>query len=180
MLVSKKDVPTLSNVVRSHVIYKGKPHWFFKARVAPWGHRDLKKYSTSGDAPCLNLDGMRLLLSIAAEMTWIVNRMDVKSAFLQAKGLEREFYIRLLGEEKDMTVLWQLLVRAYGLTDSGRLGYLKSYEALMKKFGLYRSQLEPSLFLRNQNKERIILIVQVDCFLYVGTPTICKQFDAFL
>lgn len=66
--VSRKEVFSTPDVIGSRVILKRKPDGSVKVVIVPWEHRDLKKDSIRGDASCINLDGMRLLLSRAAKM----------------------------------------------------------------------------------------------------------------
>lgn len=178
--VSQDEVPPGSNIVGSHVVYRRKLDGTPKARIVPWGHRDAEKNDVRGDAPSLNLDSMRLLLSLAAENRWRVRKMDVKSAYLQAKGFKRDIFVRPPREENDSAGLWKLLVPAYGLTDSGRLWYLTSYEALTTHYGFEQSKLDPSLYLRTSGSSTLILVVQVDDYLYAGSPELASNFEEFL
>lgn len=178
--VSRNAVSASSNIIGSHVVYRRKADGTPKARIVPWGHRDMEKDDLRGDAPSLNLDSMRLLLSIAAERRWTVRKMDVKSAYLQAKGFTRDIYVRPPREENDVDGLWKLLVPAYGLTDSGRLWYLTSYEALTTRYGFKALRLDPSLYLRTSENGTLLLVVQVDDYLYAGSPQLASDFEKFL
>lgn len=178
--VSRAEVPRCANIIGSHVVYRRKADGTPKARIVPWGHRDIEKNNVRGDAPAINIDSMRLLLSIAAEHRWKVYKMDVKSAYLQAKGFGRNIYVRPPREENDSTGLWKLLVPAYGLTDSGRLWYLTSYEVLTKQFGFQQSKLDPSMYLRNMKDSMLLLVVQVDDYLYAGPKELTSKFEEFL
>lgn len=110
-------------------------------------HKDIEKNELRGNGPSLNLDAMRVLLSIAAEHKWTVRKVDVKSAYLQAKEFNRYVFVRPPHEESDKDVLWKLLVSTYGLTDLGRLGYLTSYEVPTQRHRFEQSKLDPSMYL---------------------------------
>lgn len=69
--------------------------------------------------------------------------MDVRSAYLQAKGFEREVYVRPPKEENARSGLWRPLMPAYGLMETGRLWYLPSYLALTVTFGFKGSRYDP-------------------------------------
>lgn len=178
--IDKSRIPSGSNIIGSHVVYKRKSDGTPKARIVPWGHRDADKDEVRGDAPSLNLDSMRIVISMAVEQGWTLRKMDVKSAYLQAKGFDRDVYVRPPREENDKTGLWKLLKPAYGLTESGRLWYLTSYQALTADFGFTRSRYDPSLYYKKQDKEMLILVVQVDDYLYAGTPALSSEFESFL
>lgn len=69
----------------------------------------------------LNLDSMGMLISLAVEKGWTLRKMNVKSVYLQAKGFERDVFVRPPKEGNDRSGLWKLLVLAYGFTESERL-----------------------------------------------------------
>lgn len=75
--------------------------------------------------------------------------MDVKSAYLLAKGFNGYTYVQPLREEDDGKTIWKLSVRAYCLTESGHLWYLTSCEALTKG---YHTKL---------GEEKLIIVVQM-------------------
>lgn len=120
----KSFVSEQSNVVGSHVVYKRKHDGSQKARIAQWGHRDAQKDKARRDAPSVNLDSMRALISKAVEKRWTLHKMNVKSAYLQTKRLERDVYVRPTRKEHDSYGLWKLLVPAYRLIESERPRYL--------------------------------------------------------
>eukprot|EP00171_Calliarthron_tuberculosum_P018277 IDg18277t1 len=149
--VLRDSIPTGANVIGSHVIYRRKSTGLVKARIVPWGHRDVEKEFLRTDAPCMNLEVFRLVLSLAAEFKWILGEMDIKAAYLQAKGFERTIYVRPPKEVQCRDYLWQLTAAAYGLADSGRLWYLTSDAALTDEFGLSKSEIsEFEYFLQNE------------------------------
>lgn len=106
--------------------------------------------------------------------------MDVKSSYLRAKGLSHEVFVRPSKDEEDGGTLWMLLVSAYGLTDSGRLWYMTSHEALTKRFGFAQSTLDSSMYVREDKSERVILVVQVDDYLYAGSSVRASELVQFL
>lgn len=179
-LVPKAEVPTAANIIGSHVIYKRKADGTAKARIVPWGHKDNEKELVRGDAPSLNLDIMRILISIAAQKGWGIHKMDVKTAYLQARGFNRTIYVRPPREDNDSANLWKLSAPAYGLTDSGRLWYITSHIALTQTFGLTRSRFEPSLYYMRRGESALMLVVQVDDYIYTGTPDSIQNFESFL
>lgn len=178
--INRNEVPIDANIIGSHVVYRRKIDGCPKARIVPWGHKDMDKNELRGDAPALSLDAMRIVISLAVERQWRIKKMDVKSAYLQAKGFDRDIYVRPPREEHDDTFFWKLAVPAYGLKDSGRLWFLTAYEALTCRFGLKKSKLDASLYFRAVDGEMLLLVVQVDDFLYAGTPALSSSFETFL
>lgn len=72
--------------------------------------------------------------------------MDVKTLYLQIEGFTRDICVHQTQEEKDNNGSWKLLVADNGFTESGRLWYLTSYEALTQNFELNRSRYDPALY----------------------------------
>ena len=87
------SLPPNANLIGSHVIFRRKPDGSLKARIVPWGHRDSDKSYLRKDAPCMNLEIFRLVISLAAEYKWSISETDVKSAFLQANGFDRDIFV---------------------------------------------------------------------------------------
>lgn len=56
-----------SNIIRSHVVYSRKRDGSAKAIIVSWSHRDADKNDVRGDGSSLNLNAMRLILSLTAE-----------------------------------------------------------------------------------------------------------------
>ncbi len=50
--------------------------------------------------------GMRRWLTVMNATEWQLGMMDVKAAYLQAKGFEREIYVRPPKEEQQPDALW--------------------------------------------------------------------------
>ena len=175
------EVPRNANIIGSHVLYRQKDDGRTKARICPWGNKDIEKHWLETDCPCMNMEIFRLLLSIASENKWTIGEMDVTAAFLQSNGFSREIYVRPPKEEQSPRKLWRLLAGVYGLVDSGKLWYITSNDALTSKGGLTKSKFEPTLYYRKNGSELVFLLVtQVDNYIYCGTNDEIKRFENFL
>ena len=51
--------------------------------------------------------------------------MDIRAAFLQAKTLDREVFVRPPKDIEKEGVIWKLLKPLYGIDDASRKSYLK-------------------------------------------------------
>jgi len=180
--ISWKDVPKNANIIGSHVVWRRKSDGTVKARICPWGHRDIEKAQLRTDAPCMSEEVFRLVLSLATEFEWTIAEMDITAAYLQAKGFEREIFVRPPQQETSSNQIWKLTKAAYGLADSGRLWYLTSDSAIVEKFGAIRSKLEPTLYYskNNQGQLKFIMVAQVDNYIYAGDKSNLEKFEAFL
>lgn len=107
--------------IGAHTIFLRKDDGTPKARIFPCGHRESKRDSIRSESPCVNLDIFRLVLLLAAEHSWALSQMDIRTYFLQARGFYRLLYVISPKEKDDRGRLWQLLAAAYRLVDSGLL-----------------------------------------------------------
>jgi Reverse transcriptase (RNA-dependent DNA polymerase) len=105
---------------------------------------------------------LRLIVSIAVEKDWGLGSMDVKDAYLQATGFNREINVRPPREEGDNSHLWRLEKTAYGLGDSGRLWFLTSFRNL-KAHNLRSCSYDRSVFLSIDST--VYVTTQVDNFI---------------
>ncbi len=130
----------------------------------------------------MNVEVFRLVFSLAVEFSWKICEMDIKAAYLQAQGFERDIYVRPPQQENAKGFVWKLTKAAYGLADSGRLWYLTSDAALREAFGATRSRLEHTLYYRRNDTGALsfVLVAQVDNYVYAGTPSEITAFESFL
>jgi len=180
--ISWKDLPKKANIIGSHVVWRRKPDGTVKARICPWGHRDIEKAQLRTDAPCMSEEVFRLIMSLAAEYKWTIGEMDITAAYLQAKGFEREIFVRPPPQEQGNNRIWKLTKAAYGLADSGRLWYLTSDSAIVEKYGAVRSKLEPTLYYSKDSAGQLVfvMVAQVDNYIYAGDPSHLEKFESFL
>lgn len=66
-VVPRTSVPNRVKLIGSHVAYVRKPDGRIKARIVPWGRRDAEKSFLRKDAPCMNVEVFRIVLSIRVE-----------------------------------------------------------------------------------------------------------------
>ena len=78
-------------VITSKVV-KGTP--VTKARLVARGFEDAEIRDRQTDSPTCSKESIQLVLSMIASKKWKCNVMDVKTAFLQGKPLQRDVYIK--------------------------------------------------------------------------------------
>ena len=78
---------------------------------------------------------MKLFFSIAANEGFSLRSVDIRAAFLQAKGLEREIFLLPPKDVQKEGMLWKLKKPLYGLNDASRKFWLRVKE-VFGKFGL--------------------------------------------
>lgn len=138
-----------------------------RARLVARGYEETESYRK--DSPTVCKSTVRVLLSIAASMGWIVKTTDIKSAFLQGRKLDRRVFLKP-PKEAGVAVgkIWELKHCLYGLNDAAREFYFSVVEAMMK-FGCKQSGLDPALFYFMKDGKLIGLMAShVDDFLHAG------------
>jgi Reverse transcriptase (RNA-dependent DNA polymerase) len=69
----------------------------------------------------MSVEILRLIISLAVENDWRLGSIDIKAAYLQATGFNREIFVRPPKEDHDDENFWRLEKPSYGLVDSGSL-----------------------------------------------------------
>ena len=137
-----------------------------KARLCARGFEEEQNFRT--DSPTCSREGLRLACCLITTYHWVLNSLDVKTAFLQGKILERTVYVRP-PKEANTNKIWRLRKCVYGLADASRYWYLTLREELIK-LGATPSQLDQGIFTSyHQEKPQGLLVCFVDDVLWGGT-----------
>ncbi|KAK1680872.1 hypothetical protein QYE76_041720 [Lolium multiflorum] len=120
-------------------------------------------------APVARMESVRLIIALAAQESWKLHHMDVKSAFLNGE-LEEEVYVKQppgfvkRGEEHKVLKLHKAL---YGLRQAPRAWNIKLDRALIS-LGFEKSPLEHAMYKRGQGRDRLLVGIYVDDLLITG------------
>ncbi|BBG95348.1 multidrug resistance-associated protein 9 [Prunus dulcis] len=112
-------------------------------------------------APVARLDTIRTLIALAAQRSWKLFQLDVKSAFLNGI-LQEEVYV----DQPDK--VYKLYKALYGLTQAPRAWYgeIDSYFA---KCGFEKSLSEATLYTKTRGEHDILIVfIYVDDIVYTG------------
>ena len=117
------------------------------------------------------LNTVRLLLSLAVNLDWLLLPFDVKNVFLHG-DLEEEIYMDILSRyiETSGKAVCKLQRTLYGLKQSlwawfGRLSLA------MRKYGFQQSNSNHTLFLKCRQGKITTLIMYVDDMIITGNDT---------
>lgn len=127
-------------------------------------------------APVAKLHTVRVVLSIATNLSWDLWQMDVKNAFLQGE-LEEEVYMTPPpGLEDSITPGKVLRLRKaiYGLKQSPRAWYHK-LSSTLKDRGFKRSEADHTLFTLQSPQGIIVVLVYVDDLIISGSDQVGIQ-----
>lgn len=155
---------TLRWVMKDKVIGDGKTS--IKARLCARGFQEEQEFRT--DSPTCSREGIRTALTLIASNSWKLNSIDVKTAFLQGKAIERDVYVKP-PKEANTNSIWKLKKCVYGLADASRYWYLKFREELIK-LGATPCSLDQGIFMwYNKNGQLSgIAICFVDDVIWAG------------
>ena len=138
-----------------------------KARLVARGFEE--KEDIKSDSPTVSKEVLRTFVALCSSLNWRVNSIDIKAAFLQSEGIEREVYLIPPAEANcDRTILWKLERCVYGLNDAARKWYL-TVRAFLLKMNCVQLITDPAAFYWYHNgKLSGIFLMHVDDFLWGG------------
>ncbi|RVW18846.1 Retrovirus-related Pol polyprotein from transposon RE1 [Vitis vinifera] len=120
-------------------------------------------------APVAKLNTMRVLLSIAANLDWPLQQLDVNNAFLNG-NLEEEVYMDPPPgfDEHFGSKVCKIKKSLYGLKKSPR-AWFERFTQFVKNQGYVQAQSDHTMFIKHSNDGKIaILIVYVDDIILIG------------
>eukprot|EP00794_Sanderia_malayensis_P006737 gene6737-7495_t len=82
------------------------------------------------DSPTASRQSLRLVFMAASTMEWDLHSLDIASAFLQGKEIDRRVLVKPSDELMEERKLWKLKRCLYGLSDTPRKWYNKVEEKL--------------------------------------------------
>ena len=135
------------------------------------GTKDIEKAS-----PTCSSEGLKMILTVMAQMEWKPQTIDIKTAFLQGSSLEREIFIKPPREHRKNSTLWKLEKCVYGLKDAS-LHWYRKVKCFMESIGGKVSIMDPAIFHWHDkdNKLEGILACHVDDFLFSGGDDFVQQ-----
>ena len=114
------------------------------------------------------------MLALAATNHWKIKSIDIKSAFLQGRPIEREVTLKP-PREAGTAKLWKLKNALYGLNDAACEWYLKVHKAMVEMGGK-RSTLDNAIFFWRDGQTLVgICSAHVGDFIICGTDSFQKN-----
>ena len=143
-----------------------------KARFVVKGCQE--KLDPRSDSPTASKDSFKMFLSIAANEGFELKSLDVTSAFLQGRPLDRDVYIHPPPEKVNPGKVWKLNKSCYGLYDASRQWFMAVRETLIS-MGMKSLSGDDALFYCIQDGKLCgICVLHVDDFLIGGTGSFHK------
>ena len=121
------------------------------------------------DSPTAEKRSIWILLNISVNMSWEVQSIDIKSAFLKSDALDRQLYVRPPIEVRKRNKIWLLMKPAYGLRDASRCWYQKLKEEILAT-NCKQSSLDSAVFYYYEDgKLQGAILIHVDDMLFAGS-----------
>jgi transposase InsO family protein len=141
----------------------------FKARLVVLGNRQVEGIDyTETFAPVVKMVTIRTVLAVAAAKDWELHQMDVHNAFLHGELEEEVFMKPPPGFSIHIPkMVCKLKKSLYGLKQAPRCWFAKLSTAL-KQFGFVQSRSDYSLFVLQNQKVHVVVLVYVDDLIIGG------------
>jgi len=143
----------------------------FKARLVVKGYN--QEYGVDYQeifAPVARQDTIRLVVSLAAQNSWPIFQLDVKSAFLNGELIEQVYIEQPPGYviKGDEHKVYKLKKALYGLKQALRAWY-NCIEAYFEKAGFNKCPYEHTLFIKSREGGKILIVcIYVDDLIFTG------------
>merc|ERR1712030_150068 len=122
------------------------------------------------DSPTMRRESLKLFFALAANEDFNLRSIDIRTAFLQAKDLERDIFLLPPTDVRKEGVIWKLKKPLYGLNDASRKFWLKIKE-VFKEFGLKKLDGDEAMYYKHDKNGELmgLLSTHVDDFSLAGT-----------
>ncbi|KAI5322358.1 hypothetical protein L3X38_031430 [Prunus dulcis] len=174
--------PSDKNIVGCRWIYKIKRHADgriarYKARLVAQGFSQEQGIDFDETfSPVVRHTTVRLILSLAASHRWCLRQLDVKNAFLHG-DLQEEVYMKQpLGfiDDHYPDYVCRLRKSLYGLKQAPRAWNAK-FTRYLPALGFVSSHSDPSLFVKHDGPNVVILLLYVDDIIITGSSSTLVQ-----
>ena len=142
-----------------------------KARLVARGFQDSESSTKETFSPTCKRSSLRILFTVVATMKWKIQIIDITSAFLQGRPIDRDVYLVPPPEANEKDIYWKLNTCVYGLSDAARMWFLKVKDQL-HNLDIEISQYDSALFYQHDTSGRGlsgIIGIHVDDIIWGGT-----------
>ena len=145
----------------------------YKARLVARGFQEREQ--PQSDSPTAAKESFKLLVALVANSGFKVVSMDIRAAFLQAKKLDREVYVRPPEDIRKQGKIWKLLKPLYGLDNALQKFYLNVKETL-KELELKILPCNEAFYYENRDGKLLgVVLSHVDDFTVAGEEEFVKE-----
>ena len=140
-----------------------------KARLVACSFEEQKNDTSMNDSPTCSKEVLRVSLTIFLSQSWSLNSIDIKSAFLYGKEINRQVYLKPPKDFAREGKVWLLKKTVYRLLDASKCWYTRVKEELLK-LNVEVSKYHPGFFMyRYRGTLHGLLATHADDFLRGGS-----------
>ena len=181
--VKKATIPENRRLIGCKWVFKKKKNGVFRARLCAIGYSQIAGVDHEyAFAPVICETTYRIILVVALYYGWIMEIVDVETAFLYG-DLDEEIYMKIpqglhlfTGEQYDVDDALVLVQAMYGLVQAARQFFKKLRDTLVEKMS-FRKCLSDQCLLHRTNKEgTVIVCLYIDDTLITGDEKAVQSF----
>ena len=118
------------------------------------------------DSQACSKEVLQVSLTIFLSQSWSLNSIDIKSAFLYGKEINRQVYLKPPKDFAREGKVWLLKKTVYGLSDASKSWYIRIKEEVLKLNGKV-SKYDPGVFMyQYRGTLHGLLVTHVDDFFW--------------
>ena len=117
-----------------------------KARLVACSFEEQKNDTSMNDSPTCSKEVLRVSLTVFLSQSWSLNSIDIKSAFLYGKEINRQVYLKPPKDFAREGKVWLLKKTVYRLSDAFKCWYTRVKEELLK-LNVEVSKYHPGFFM---------------------------------
>ena len=137
------------------------------------GFQELDK--PQSDSPTALRESFKLFMAVAANQDFSLASVDIRAAFLQAKVLDRDVYVKPPKDVAKTGILWKLKKPLYGLDDASRKFWLRIREVFLDAGMKTLEGDEAFYYKRDGNDLEGMVLTHVDDFTIGGKDSFVKN-----
>ena len=127
------------------------------------------------DSPTALRESLKLFLAVSANEGFELCAVDIRAAFLQSKGLDREVFVEPPKDLKKGNIIWRLKKPLYGLDDASRRFWLKVKE-IFKDEGMKTLKGDEAFYFKTEDDKLVgMIITHVDDFTIAGSESFLRR-----
>ena len=160
---------TGQSVITTRWVFSEKPDGSKKARLVARGFQE-DQSDLILESPTSSRESQRFALILMASYGFEIRSLDVKTAFLQGKKLERDVFLR---PPADICAgkLWKLSKCVFGLADAARNWFDKVAD-FFRTHGIKQCRFDKAVFVQQEKSEICgIICIHVDDLLFGGNDS---------
>ena len=181
--VKRNEIPQNRRVIGCKWVFKKKKNGIYRARLCAIGYSQIAGIDHEyAFAPVVSETTYRIMLVVGLHYRWVMEIVDVETAFLYG-NLEEEIYMKIpegleyfTGEKYDVEDAVILVQAVYGLVQAARQFFKKLRDTLVHDMGFKKCLSDQCLLFRQSDSGTVIVCLYIDDTLVIGNDAAVQSF----